>query len=155
MSKKIRFLLIFIGCCGLCDAQQVVSSGGYTMQSEVSVDWILGGSLSDIPVYGEDALSLWQAEQLKESEISLHVYPKPASDLIHVEITSADTSRLILILYDNAGVEILNREVACQPIVRLDISDVPCGIYYLKVFSANQHIVFKAEKIVKSKTSQP
>jgi hypothetical protein len=155
MSKKISCLLIFIGCCGLCTAQQVVSSGGYTRQSEVSVDWILGGSLSDIPVYGEDAMSLWQAEQLKESEISLNVYPKPAIDLINIEITSADTGRLILKLYDNAGVEIMNRQVSCQPIVQLDISDVPCGIYYLKVFSANQHLFFKTEKIIKSKTSQP
>ncbi len=155
MSKKIRFLLILIGCCGLCDAQQVVSSGGYARQSEVSVDWILGGSLSDIPVYGEDVVSLWQAEQLKESELSLHVYPKPAIDLIHVEITSAGTSRLILKLFDNAGAEILNREVTCQPNVQVDISDIPYGVYYLKVFSANQHLLFKTEKIVKSKTSQP
>jgi hypothetical protein len=155
MSKKFRFLLIFIGCCGLCTAQQVVSSGGYTRRSEVSVDWILGGSLSDIPVYGDDVMSLWQAEQLKESEISLNVYPKPAIDFINVEITSADTGRLILKLYNNAGVEIMNREVACQPIVQLDISDIPCGIYFLKVFSANQRLSFKAEKIIKSKTSQP
>jgi hypothetical protein len=155
MSKKISCLLIFIGFSGLCTAQQVVSSGGYTRQSEVSVDWILGGSLSDIPVYGDDAMSLWQAEQLKESEISLNVYPKPAIDFINIEITPVDTGRLILKLYNNAGVEIMNREVACQPIVQLDIRDVPCGIYFLKVFSANQHLSFKAEKIVKSTTNQP
>ena len=47
-----------------------------------------------------------------ESEISLKVYPIPATDFINIEITPADTGRLILELYNNSGVKVLNK-VSC------------------------------------------
>jgi hypothetical protein len=143
MNKKVKCFLIFLCCYGFCTAQQVVSSGGYTKQSEISVDWILGGSLSDIPTYNV------QAEQLMESDISLKVYPTPATDFINIEITPVDTGRIILELYDNSGAQILNKVVVNQPILQINISDIPCGIYYLKVFLPDIDQPFKVEKITK------
>ncbi len=106
MKKKIGCLLLILCCCGVCRAQQVVSSGGYVVKSDVSVNWILGGSLSGISTFGQSTLNKVQNEQLMESEISLKVYPVPATDFINIEITPVDTGRLILELYNNSGVKV-------------------------------------------------
>ncbi len=150
MKKKFGYFLVILCCCGVCRAQQVVSSGGSTVKPDFSVNWILGGSLSDMPTIDQSALNKILKEQLIESEISLKVYPIPASDFINIEITPVDTGRLILELYNNSGVKILNKVTVYQPVLQVNVSDIPAGIYYLKVFqpsSPNQ--LFKVEKIIK------
>lgn len=150
MKKKIECLLIFLCCCGFCAAQQIISSGGYDVKSEISVNWILGGSLSDISTYDLSNLNKIRKEQLMESEISLKVYPSPATDFINIEIPLVDTGRVSLELYNNSGVKVLNTLMAYQPVLQVNVSDIPSGIYYLKVFqpsSKNQQ--FRVEKIIK------
>jgi Secretion system C-terminal sorting domain len=149
MKKKIGCFLFLLCFCGFCSAQQVVSSGGYAVKSDVSVNWILGGSLSDIPVFDQNALNTLRKEQLMESEISLKEYPIPATDFINIEITPADTGRLILELYNISGVKVLNNVTIYQPILQLNVSDIPSGIYYFRVFQPLKDQQFKVEKIVK------
>jgi hypothetical protein len=149
MKKKIECFLVFICCFGFCTAQQVVSSGGYAVKSEISVNWILGGSLSDIPTYDLSTLNKLRKEQLMESEISLKVYPMPATDFINIEITPADTSRLILELYNNSGVKVLNKVTVYQPVIQVNVSDIPSGIYFLKAIVPGNNQLFGIEKIIK------
>jgi hypothetical protein len=150
MKKRTGCVLIFLYCCGLCAAQQVVSSGGYAVKSEISVNWILGGSLSDIPVANLNTLHKMQREQLAESEFSLKVYPSPATDFINIEITPVDTGRVNIELYNNSGVKVLQTLTTCQPVLQVNISDFPSGIYYLKIFlpSCTSQLI-KVEKIIK------
>lgn len=150
MKKKIGCFLFFICCCVLCTAQQVISSGGYAKKSEVSVNWILGGSLSDISVYDLSTINKIQIKQQMDSEISLKVYPSPATDFINIEIPLVDTGRVNLELYDNSGVKILNAITAYQPVLQVNIRDFPSGIYFLKVFQPSfKGQLFKVEKIIK------
>jgi hypothetical protein len=149
MEKKIGCFLVILCCCVICRAQQVVSTGGYAVKSDVSVNWILGGSLSDIPVIDINSLNRLQKNQLMESEISLKVYPMPATDFINIEFTPVDTSRLILELYNSSGVKILNKVVVSQPVLRVNISDIPSGIYLLKVLLPGKNQLFGVEKIIK------
>jgi hypothetical protein len=151
MKKTIGCILILYGCV-LSNAQQVVSSGGYSLKSEISVDWILGGSLSNLPAYDEITLARLQAEQLMKSEIVLKVYPTPAVDFINIEIAPVDTGRLILKLFDNSGTLVLNQVVAVQPILEVNISDIPSGVYFLKVFLLSNDQTFRTVKIVKTQT---
>jgi len=150
MRKKINCLVIFISCCGLCASQQVVSSGGHTVKSQISVDWILGGSLSDIPPNDIGTLSLLLKEQMKESENSLKVYPNPATDIINIEIVPLDTGRIILELYNNSGIKVLNKVVVIQPVLQINISDITPGIYFLKAFKPHKDQPFRVEKIFKN-----
>jgi hypothetical protein len=152
MKRKYKYVLIFLCCCGLCTAQQVVSSSGYAVKSEISVDWVLGGNVSAIPAYSPGVPAGIQ-EEFDESGISLKVYPSPAIDFFNIEITPADTGRFILDLYNNSGMKILNVEVANQPLIQVNISDFPCGIYFLKVFLSNNDQPIKVEKIVKTQTN--
>jgi hypothetical protein len=151
MKKKICCFLFLVCCFGFCAAQQVVSSGGYAVKSDVTVNWILGGSLSDIPAYDQSTLNQIRKEQLMESEISVKVYPSPATDFINIEITPVDTGRLILELYNNLGVKVLNKAVVYQPVMQVNVSDIPSGIYFLKVFQpSSKDQLFKVEKIIKN-----
>jgi len=149
MKKKIEGLLIFISCCSICVAQQVVSSGGHAVKSEISMDWILGGSLSDIPSFDADALNRLRLEQMMESEISVKLYPNPATDFINIEITPVDTGRLIIELYNNKGVKVLNTVAVNQPVMQVNISNFPSGAYFLKVFLPHIDLPFRVEKIIK------
>jgi len=150
MKKEIGCFLVILCCCGVCKAQQVVSSGGSTVKPDVSVNWILGGSLSDIPIIDQSTLNKLQREKFMESEISLKVYPIPARDFINIEIVPVDTGRLILELYNNSGVKVLNKVAVYQPVLQLNVSDIPSGIYYLKVFQPSlKDQQFKVEKIIK------
>jgi hypothetical protein len=149
MKKEIGCFTIVLCCCGMCQAQQVVSSGGYAVKSEISVNWILGGSLSDIPAYDLSSLNKFHDEQLMESEITLQVYPMPATDFINIKITPVDTGRLIFELYNNSGVKILNKITATQPVIQVNVSDIPSGVYLLKVVLPYKNQLFGVQKIIK------
>ncbi len=150
MKKKINCILLFLCCCAFCNAQQVVSSGGYAVKSDITVNWILGGSLSNIlPVNPGDMNQMLQ-EQLMESEISLKVYPLPASDLINIEFTPVDTGRINIELYNNSGVKVLNKTSTYQRVLQVDVNALPSGIYYLKIVQPSSvNKLFKVEKIIK------
>jgi hypothetical protein len=149
MKKEIECFLVILCCCGLCRAQQVVSSGGYAVKSEVSVNWILGGSLSDIPLIDLNSSNQFNQTQLSESEISFKVYPNPTSDFINIEITPVDTGRINIGLFNSSGAKVINKIIGYQPVFQVNISDFPSGVYLLKVFFTSNDQFFKTEKIVK------
>jgi hypothetical protein len=149
MKKGIVCFIVILFCYAICLAQQVVSSGGYAVKSDVSINWILGGSLSNIPAIDQSSLNQLRKEQLMESEISLKVYPMPATDFINIEITPVDTGRLILELYNISGVKVLSKLAVNQPILQVNISNIPSGAYLLKISDPSNDQLFKVGKIIK------
>ena len=150
MKKKIKCSLILLCCCCFCSAQQVVSSGGYSKKSDVSINWILGGSLSDIPAINKIGIDKIRHEELLESQISLKVYPSPVTDFINIEIPQVDNGRVSLVLFDNSGVKVLDITTDYKHVLQVSVSEFPAGIYYLKVLlSSSDFQLFKAEKIIK------
>ena len=78
-----------------------------------------------------------------ETEISFKAYPNPVIDLISIEITPIDTGRFIFELYNNSGVRVLNESVVYQPVMKVNVSDIPSGIYLLRAIlpsSKNQPV---------------
>jgi hypothetical protein len=151
MKKKIECVLVFLCCYGFCAAQQVVTSGGYAKQSEVSVDWIIGGSLMDISGFDLSYFAGEQMKQLMESAFSMKVYPNPATELLNIEITPSDTGRMLLEVFDLSGKAVINKLVANEPLMQLDIEDLAEGSYYLKVTQLDNDQLFRIEKIIKIK----
>jgi len=151
MKKKIGYFLFLLCYCGFCSAQQVVSTGGYAVKSDVSINWILGGSLSDVPLVDLSSLNKIQKEQMMEYELSLKVYPNPATDFINIEIPLVDTGRVNLELYNSSGVKVLDKVMGYQPVLQININSIPSGIYFLKTFlSLSKDQLFKVEKIIKN-----
>ena len=150
MNRKVNFILILLCLYGFCTAQQVVSSGGYAVKSDISVNWILGGSLSDLCPSDQSYISKIYKEQLMESEIALMVYPIPATDFIYIKFTPVDTGRITVELYNNTGIKVLNKTTNYQPLVQLNVRDIPSGIYYLKIFQpSSRHQLFNIQKVIK------
>jgi len=149
MKKKLKCLVMLLLVCGFCVAQQVVSSGGYSSKSEVSVDWIIGGSLCDIPLAEVSAPGVSTRELLIEAGVSVIVFPNPTRDFLNIEITPADTGRIVLEIFNVSGRKVLNKSVEHESIMEVDISDMSSGIYFLKVFNPGSDLPFWVEKIVK------
>lgn len=148
--KQLKLsLLILLWCCGICAAQQVVSSGGYIERSDISFNWILGGNLSNISSDGAITSIRDPLKELEESPISLKVYPNPVNEFMNVEITTGETDQIILELYNSLGVKILDNKVSHQPVIQVNVSDLPPGAYLLKVLSPSSDIPFKTQKIFK------
>lgn len=151
MKQKIWYLLAFLSLPGFCTAQQVVSSGGYAKKTEASIDWIIGGSLSDITGFGLNYLTPDQMKQLKESALYVNMFPNPSSDLLNIEIAQSDTGRLAIRIIDLQGRTLLTRSPVKEPLTQLDISDLAEGAYYLKVAPLNDDRLCRIEKIIKVK----
>ena len=150
MKKKIKCFLIFLCCCCLCTAQQVVSSGGYSKKSEVTINWILGGSLSNIPAINKADIDKIQHEELSEAQIFLKVYPSPVTDFVNIEIPKVAEGRINLEIYNNSGEKVLDKKTTFKPVLQVNMSEFPAGIYYLKVLQPlSEFQLFKTEKIIK------
>lgn len=149
MRKRINHLLFFFCLSGICTAQQVVSSGGYVKQTEASIDWIIGGSLSDLSGFDLNYLATDQMRQFKESGFYLNIFPNPSSDLLNIEIAQADTGRLSIEVFDLKGRILITRSPVKETLTQLDISDLAEGAYYLKMAMLNDDRLLRIEKIIK------
>ena len=80
----------------------------------------------------------------------MKVYPTPATDLINMEINPVDTGRINIELYNNSEVKVLHKISNYQPVMQIDVSAIPSGIYYLKIFQPSSVVqLFKVEKVIK------
>ena len=150
MKRKVNLILILLYLGGFCSAQQVVSSGGYAVKSDISVNWILGGSLSDLCPVDQSLLVKIYQEQLMESELALNVYPVPANDFIYIKFNQVDTGRITYELYNNTGIKVIDKTTNYQPLMQLNISDIPSGIYYLKIFqTSSKNQLSNIKKVIK------
>lgn len=134
---------------GICAAQQVVSSGGHVTQSDASIDWIIGGSLADISGFDFNNLTSNQLKVLMESDLRFKMFPNPANDLLSIEITPSDTSRMIIEVFDLQGRILINRISVMEPEIRLDIKDLPEGTFFIKLSEPMNNQILKIEKIIK------
>ena len=150
MKKIIGFYKILFCFHGVCSAQQVVSSGGYEVKSGITVDWMLGGSLSEITVNDPASLLKAMEEEQAGTEVRFKVYPIPATDFINIESGIADTSKLAIELFNDAGIKILTRKLNNLPLLQINISDIPAGIYILKVSMISSEQPFWVKKILKN-----
>lgn len=150
MEKKVTCFSILLCCCMFCPAQQVVSTGGYSVKSEYSINWILGGSLTNI-FYEPETTAKIQSEKKAESVIPFKVYPIPAGDYLKIELASADTARLILELYDSRGIKVLSQSRAFQPVIELSLTDILPGTYLLRIICpSKESALFETKKIIKN-----
>jgi len=148
--KKVLVCILILTCCYFTGkAQQVVSSGGYEEKDGITVDWILGGSLEDLTGYAKSTIYEPEEDQLSESALSVKVYPNFTRNFITIEISPFGTSRFYLDFYNNIGVRIRDRITMDQPVLQVNLSNLPLGIYFLRVFCMDQDHPIELVKIVK------
>ena len=146
MKQKLGYFAILVCCCGLCPAQQVVSSGAYAATSEITFSWIIGGNVTHISTIGVDSNNPIKPF---ESPMSLKVYPNPTIDLLYVAIPPSDKGQIVLELYNSTGLKMLIENHSIHAVIHLNVSDLSPGVYLLKAFSSSNEMFFRTEKVFK------
>lgn len=151
MTGKFKNVIIFCLLALLpvtAGAQQVLSSGGYEKKSELTIDWLIGGSLTDLELNDHTVQIIATPEQKLAEIIGMKLYPVPVKDILNVEISGSDTCRVVLELLGSSGNAALRKITIKNRHTEMDLSSFPSGIYLLKA-SVNG-LIFKSEKIVKN-----
>ena len=74
------------------------------------------------------------------------VYPNPAKDYVNLRIPLGNTEGVVIKIFDMAGKEIKSQN-SIAPVFRFNIADLAEGVYYLNVYSSNNHRLH-SEKII-------
>lgn len=102
-----------------------------------------GSYIDDVHIYGKE-MNANSVDESKKNLISIKCYPNPSSGKITLEILNPNGKSNITILNIN-GQELSQKQIY-ENKTQLDISNLPRGIYLLKLINENGFIV---EKIIK------
>jgi hypothetical protein len=124
----------------------------YIGRSEFS-DPLFNGNIDDFRVYNY-ALSANEIAQISGvisgvadvgfSKSSLSLSPVPANNILHVNYTSENNSgSLALSVHDMNGRLVLHKEIYNSNDIELDVSNLPSGIYMLKLTNNEENLMKK------------
>jgi len=80
---------------------------------------------------------------------SIHIYPIPAKDYIHIELDNIDSKEIKLELFDNKGQKVYlstRFERFEDKFITFYLKGLKTGIYYLKIYNNKTNII---KKIIK------
>ena len=162
MTKKLFMLLIALGCCSVLHAQPeltktaVASGGGNFANGGLSLSSTVA-ELTMVTTFSAGTSDLFQGFQnsarliewvnvypVAHNELTVLLYPNPASAFLNLEMADSDNGRLMIELCDMLGRTVRNITVSeLQNKVQLDVSDLPSGMYSIGVFAHSNKNVFK------------
>lgn len=80
-----------------------------------------------------------------------NIYPNPSNELINVELSSDETTNIVLTIVDNIGRTWVQRVINVHTgfsTITIDVSSLPSGLYYLESRSADKQLLVR-NKFVK------
>lgn len=80
------------------------------------------------------------------SDVSMKLYPNPATNILHVEFEGTDDPQGTLTVTDITGVAVLTRECH-EPVTQLDVSNLTPGLYVVSFRNAQGVVVRKFVKL--------
>ncbi|MBN1158359.1 MAG: T9SS type A sorting domain-containing protein [Bacteroidales bacterium] len=98
---------------------------------------ILPGSLMIRPVFGSKAVVTSMVEH-NDHNVDFIIYPNPVKNLLHILTEDPLINRIIL--YDGLGRAVYSADHGSSPI---DVSALPSGIYYIRIFWMNGNSICK------------
>jgi hypothetical protein len=96
------------------------------------------------------SLKFAMKEEQIGTESRFKVYPIPAIDFLNIESGIAETTRLLFELFNNAGVRIYYKTMPNLPLLQINITDIPAGVYLLKVSLPSPDQLLWVKKILKN-----
>ena len=118
---------VSVGPADFSAAQALNTSIAFSPSGQPFVAYIDEGDSGKATVMYYDAHA--GIEELQSSQIS--IYPNPATDKITVEL-SGMTQGGNLTIGDIEGQQLLTRQIA-EPKTQIDISNLPSGIYFVRI----------------------
>ena len=154
MYYSIHFLFLIIPF--FLHAQEVVtSSGGYGAATGVKITWTVGETITETITgssviltqgFNQGDLIITVIKDADENNLTLKVFPNPASDRVTISsgITGIDNLRYVLI--DTNGKILINNRLLF-PESQFSVSHLKPAIYFLKIFDGRKEIgVYKIVK---------
>lgn len=154
-------LLITLSCCGVLHAQPELTktavasggsnfaNGGLTLSStvaELTMVTTFSTGMSDLFQGFQNSARLieWvNVYPVAYNELTIILYPNPASAFVNLEMADAGNSKLLIELNDMLGRTVRFIAVSeLQRKVQLDVSDLPSGMYALGVRDQSNNKVF-------------
>ncbi len=122
------------------DTLVVTAPGFYwlTASPEACPDWTASLGLQIPVIWGNTPGCVTSVKDPRET-LEVEILPNPASDKI--QVTVADFAPVSLLLFDCQGKIVRERKFAEQTV--LDVSDLPAGIYMLRLATENGSAVRK------------
>lgn len=161
MIKQLYVLLILTGCCTALHAQPeliktvVASSGGnfangtLTLSSTVAeLTMVTSFSAGTADLFQGFQNSAWIIQDVyvnpaAHNELTVLLYPNPASTFLNLDMTKHNGSALHIVLYDLLGHAVVTTSVAAlQDRVRIDVSRLPSGLYSLVIADRGNQKIF-------------
>lgn len=112
----------------------IIVSSDTTILQVGSTAWI-----DSLTVIYDNPVGVTKANQ---SNLSVGVYPNPATDYTHVTVLNLNRGTANIRLFNTLGKMVLSKTTD-QENTRLDISDLPSGLYLVKVNAGKQEKVHK------------
>ena len=133
------------------------SSGGFRSSDGISLSWTTGELM--IQTFSDGSVILTQGfhqgnitvstavDEMRKSEMDVHIYPNPVSDMLDVEFKNMVDYTIQVKLVDLTGKTVLRKELS-QPLnsLSLNLSSVSSGTYILEIRAAGKRKVFKIVK---------
>lgn len=104
----------------------------------------------DVSIDGKTATVGIQEEIIRHALNSVNIYPNPTTENINIKLFLNKPSEIQVNVFNQSGQLIttnLSDELAGEQIIKLNISNLPKGVYFLQVISASQTINKKLIKL--------
>ncbi|MBU0763803.1 MAG: T9SS type A sorting domain-containing protein, partial [Bacteroidetes bacterium] len=150
---KTLIIIVFIAiltdciCHGQSISPEVISSGGGEYENayasisitigEPVTETISNGTITLTQGFQQGAIEILVIEESKMPEITVNLYPNPATDNINLVIVSEGNEIFSYQLCDNSGKITKSENVTRAVKSDIDISGLAQGQYYLRIICEN------------------
>ena len=128
--------------------EAILRNGFKTLDMEIgdNTNWDIIGFAAiydeNIQIYprGNDDVTIVTSVEELASEIA--IYPNPTSDIVNI-VTNGSAQRVEIANVDG---QIVSNEAVSSDVVTISIEDQPAGMYFVRIYTANEVIVRKVTK---------
>ena len=153
---RTTILFLFLGCCTLIQAQEVVATAGSTLaNSSGSISFTIGEGVASTLTNGDKTLTqgfqqgnifVSMVSELKDLDFSISVYPNPTSDVLTINLTKEDVTGIQYLLFDING-RLLSQKNLVSSETSVAVNHLLNGLYIIKIQDGMREL--KTFKIVK------
>jgi hypothetical protein len=141
--------------------QEVISSaGGFNKSADnsISISWTLGETI--IPTFTsqdgtlilthgfQQKLLIVSVEENLAELVQVTIFPNPTSETINIEFETVPSDEISVYLLDAQGKLVKTDQIeAAVSVKRINMQDLPAGIYYLRLTKGKLSNVYKVVKL--------
>ncbi|MBP7262083.1 MAG: T9SS type A sorting domain-containing protein [Bacteroidia bacterium] len=117
----------------------------YQFTDEAPLSGINYYRLKQVDFNGDISISMIRSV-LNTSTIAINIYPNPATDFITIQFAGQEQTNVSIALLDQTGRQIQLHyigDIAKNQLVQLPVSDLPAGVYFIKLMQNNAPDIYR------------